>query len=267
MKKSIVLLSLMTAVSSFAGETGAETIAEPAILPPVERQKNCITLQAGVMHNSVSGVSKDLMTQRLYGMSLAAERQIAVSASNKYIQTVGCSVGFYTGDESGDYSVTRLDNYLIPATMEIVEQTGAEAFSVVDSTVYVIPIMATYNVMYEATESLYFYAGVRGGVVIRNTDMTSKTNVNIYENSKEPVASADVTYDDSSTKILPSLGIGIGMRAYMTERWAFDLSYDFTWTFGDDCDDIVGSDGSVLEGTTESSRYYGTIRAGVSYSF
>ena len=259
----------MTAISSLAGETGAVTIAEPAILPPVERQQNCITLQAGVIHSSGFNEKFELISQRLYGMTLSAERQVAVSSNNKYIQTVGGSLGFYTGDENSNYHLNAaLENWYTDNKGEhLHSKSGTESTTDVDSTVYVIPIMATYNVMYEATESLYFYAGVRGGVVIRNTDVSLKTHEDQYENSSTPTSSTVVTYDDSSTKVLPTLGIGIGMRAYMTERWAFDLSYDFTWTFGDDCDDIIGSDGSVLEGTSESNRYYGTIRAGVSYSF
>ncbi|MDO5464843.1 MAG: hypothetical protein Q4F40_07900 [Akkermansia sp.] len=263
MKKSIVLLSLLTAISSFAGETGAVTIAEPTILPPVERQKNCITLQAGIMHSS--GAYEETVAERLYGLTLSAERQIAVSANNKYIQTVGCSLGFYTGDEHGDF--LHNDFFMITDLDEnVLTWNGEKSNFTIDSTVYVIPIMATYNIMYEATESLYFYAGVRGGVVIRNTDVSGKGHIEYQEDNYAPI-NADVTCDDSCTKVVPTLGIGIGMRAYMTERWAFDLSYDFTWTFGDDCDDFHYSNGSVLEGTTESSRYYGTLKAGVSYSF
>lgn len=270
MKKSIILLSLLTAISSFAGETGAVTIAEPTILPPVERQKNCITLQAGIMHSS--GAYEEMVAERLYGLTLSAERQIAVSANNKYIQTVGCSLGFYTGDENGGYQRDNVWGNYYKDDNSLMFLDGTKYSIEADSTIYVIPIMATYNIMYEATESLYFYAGVRGGVVIRNTDVNANAHSTLYEalgdeEYKYKLSEEDITYDDSSTKVLPTLGIGIGMRAYMTERWAFDLSYDFTWTFGDDCDDIIGSDGSVLEGTTESNRYYGTVRAGVSYSF
>lgn len=259
----------MTAVSSLAGETGAVTIAEPTILPPVERQKNCITLQAGIMHSN--GTADELVAKRLYGLTLSAERQIAVSANNKYIQTVGCSVGFYTGDENSDYHSAELDMYFNIIDNELVPtfDLGENRRVNVDSTVHVIPIMATYNVMYEATESLYFYAGVRAGVVIRNTsvNVNGRGEMYIIVDDVPYIETAELKIDDSSTKVLPSLGIGIGMRAYMTERWAFDLSYDFNWTFGDDCDDFHYSDGSVLPGTTESSRYYGTVRAGVSYSF
>lgn len=276
MKKSISILSLLAACSALAGESSPINVVEPAIIPPAEKKTLTLTVQGGIMHMEASNASlastyafslpeeirdtnSQMVPSALYGFTITAEKNLTEPGQKRYFHSVGLSVGYYSGSESGTFTSCEDPD----------DPTGLFDTSIMSSstdvTVDMIPIILAYNLQYEATESLYFYAGIRGGVIIRNTDATGHAS---YEDTSSILPQEDHEYfNDSSTKVLPTLGLGIGMRAYMTEKLAFDLSYDFGWTFGDDCDDIIGSEGSVLPGTSESGRYYGTLKAGVSYSF
>lgn len=284
MKKSTIILTLLASCSAFAGET----TTEPDIIPPAEKKTLTLSVQGGLMHTDAAnatitstfdvfqavapGQRIDTNTQMvptvLYGFTIGAEKNLTSPGQSKYFHSVGMSVGYYTGDKSSYFNCPA-DAYSDHFDPSLTTEQSSVLSAQSDVSVDMIPIILTYNLQYEATESLYFYAGVRGGVVIRNTDVSGRTAWfgTLTQNGQTAVVDKSERFDDSSTKVLPTLGLGIGMRAYMTEKLAVDLSYDFGWTFGDDCDDIVGSEGSVLPGTSESGRYYGTLKAGVSYSF
>lgn len=284
MKKSITLLALLATGSAVAGELNPLT-AEPEIIPPAEKKTLTLSVQGGLMHTDAANASiastfavfnellgdaapkntnLQMVPSVLYGFTITADKNLTEPGQKRYFHSVGLSVGYYTGSESNCFNSPSC---VISGEIKDSSRLTCTA----DVEVDMIPILLTYNLQYEATESLYFYAGVRGGVVIRNTDVSARNTLYLdYVN--DPImgtinGKAEERFDDSSTKVLPTLGFGIGMRAYMTEKLAVDLSYDFGWTFGDDCDDIIGSEGSVLPGTSESGRYYGTLKAGVSYSF
>lgn len=276
MKKSATILTLLASCSAFAGEM-------PDIIPPAEKKTITLSVQGGLMHTDAANATiastfdvikehtpaidtnSQMVPTVLYGFTISAEKNLTEPGQSKYFHSIGLSLGYYTGEKT-NYLNSPVE--LIMSGFEPIEQTS-QLTAQSDVSVDMIPIILTYNLQYEATESLYFYAGVRGGVVIRNTDVSGCTawSRNLTSNGQTTTIDINERFDDSSTKVLPTLGLGIGMRAYMTEKLAVDLSYDFGWTFGDDCDDIVGSEGSVLPGTSESGRYYGTLKAGVSYSF
>lgn len=273
MKKSISILSMLAACSAFAGEVNLAPAETALQLPAEEKNAYTLTIQAGIMHTGVDNatlsssfaalapdVAHDtnlqIVPSILYGVSVGVEKNLTEPGTSRFFHTVGASVGFYTGSE---------DNQLYSIADAMVQLSTLACDS--DVSVNMIPVMLTYNVQYEATESLYFYAGVRGGVVIRKTDVDASVSWKISSNQLPAPVNICEEYDDSSTKVLPTVGLGVGMRAYMTDNLAFDLSYDLNWSFGDDCDDIEGSMGTVLPGTTESSRYFGTVKAGFSYSF
>lgn len=276
MKKSATILTLLASCSAFAGEM-------PDIIPPAEKKTITLSVQGGLMHtdatNATIASTFDILKEHtpaidtnsqmvptvLYGFTISAEKNLTEPGQSKYFHSIGLSLGYYTGEKT-NYLNSPVE--LILSGFEPIEQTS-QLTAQSDVSVDMIPIILTYNLQYEATESLYFYAGVRGGVVIRNTDVSGCTawSRSLTSNGQTTTIDINERFDDSSTKVLPTLGFGIGMRAYMTEKLAVDLSYDFGWTFGDDCDDIIGSEGSVLPGTSESGRYYGTLKAGVSYSF
>lgn len=269
MKKSILIAFLLATGNVLAGET--TTIGGPIdpILQPVEVKTYTLSIQGGIMHTGADspsmiirdlqgGVSRNLNTELvptiLYGINMSLEKNLTNPGESRFFQSIGLSVGYYTGSKSDQFSFQMDYN-------DYVAKSDADF----DATVDMIPIVLTYNLQYEVTESLYVYAGVRGGAVIRRTDIDGanawfRKVDNLFEDETE-------NYDKTSTKVLPTVGLGVGMRAYMTDNLAFDLSYDLNWSFGDDCDDIEGSMGTVLPGTTESSRYFGTVKAGFSYSF
>lgn len=277
MKKSISILSMLAACSAFAGEVNLAPAETALQLPAEEKNAYTLTIQAGIMHTGVDNATLfssfaalapdrvhdtnlQIVPSILYGVSVGVEKNLTEPGPSRFFHTVGASVGFYTGSEDNQFSSTA-----------DVESIFGDLSSTLacdsDVSVNMIPVMLTYNVQYEATESLYFYAGVRGGVVIRKTDVDASVSWKKSDALLPAPVNECEEYDDSSTKVLPTVGLGVGMRAYMTDNLAFDLSYDLNWSFGDDCDDIEGSKGSVLPGTTESSRYFGTVKAGFSYSF
>ena len=69
------------------------------------------------------------------------------------------------------------------------------------------------------------------------------------------------------------LGLGAGMQMYISDKWSLNLSYDFVWTFGKDCDRLNANAGTgdyydwFPKATSEDHRYYGTISFGVTRSF
>lgn len=278
MKKSISILSMLAACSAFAGEVNLASAAPALQLPAEEKHAYTLTIQAGIMHTGVDNATLassfaalapenahdtnlQIVPSILYGVSVGVEKNLTEPGTSRFFHTVGASAGFYTGSEKNRFSSTADIEY---AMLGVVSSTLACDS---DVSVNMIPVMLTYNVQYEATESLYFYAGVRGGVVIRQTDVDASVSNEKSGNPLPAPVNDREEYDDSSTKVLPTVGLGVGMRAYMTDHLAFDLSYDLNWSFGDDCDDIKGSKGTVLPGTTKSSRYFGTVKAGFSYSF
>lgn len=275
MKKSISILSMLAACSAFAGEVNLAPAETALLLPAEEKNAYTLTIQAGIMHTGVDNATLSssfaalapdsppdtnlqIVPSILYGVSVGVEKNLTEPGPSRFFHTVGASVGFYTGSEDNRFSSTAdMNGGVLSSTLACDS----------DVSVNMIPVMLTYNVQYEATESLYFYAGVRGGVVIRKTDVDASVSMETSGNQLPAPVNACEEYDDSSTKVLPTVGLGVGMRAYMTDNLAFELSYDLSWSFGDDCDDIEGSMGTVLPGTTESSRYFGTVKAGFSYSF
>lgn len=265
MKKNLfVMLALLSSIPAMGGdmmpvpnvvpEKSAieELPGDAGMVSRSQKYPYMITLQGGLMHTKVGSYSLGAsnLPSDLYGARLGAKWHFA--GSGAFSQTAGISVGFYTGNQETSSSW----------------EPGVDAFADsplasdhLDVDVDVIPITLSYDVEYELSEKLYIYAGARTGVMIRKTTVTDSY---IFDEGKHR------TYDGSSTKVVPMLGVGFGARAYLSERLSFDLSYDFVFSFTKDCAGFPSKeypDKYGLSGVSESCRYYGTVSAGFTYSF
>lgn len=255
MKKTLfVTLSLLGAFAANAGDAKAPvtvvdvgpTVDEPDFRPLHQKNPYSLTLSYGIMHTDV-GYIDDADTYRdqlvpsvLYGVSLAGKYNVA--SSENWVHAVGFNAGWYTGSN-------RL--YAIDVDPDFVIDNAS-----IETSVTAIPLLLTYNLEYRVTERLYVFGGARAGALIRKTEVESGY-----------VANGEVSISGSSTKVLPMIGVGAGLRSYLTPNLAFELSYDFGWTLGNDCDGLEYSTGHALESTSQDSRYYGTVKAGFTYSF
>lgn len=237
-----------TILSAFV--VGAMTLAVHAqennyVIDQVDVQNDFdITLQFGITHsesaeyyNQVDNVS--YIPTILYGVSVAGQWEISAHESASH--HVGFSFGYYTGDEQFDM--------INPMTQDI------------NTSLDMIPLLLTYNYMYQLNDRISVYAGIRGGVTIRKTSF--EDSVWDYGNN------AKYHVDDSSTKVLPTVGVGIGANVAITPDFSFDIGYDFSYTFGDSCGKIYATNGAQLNESYYSGKdlYYGTIKVGFSYSF
>ncbi len=236
MKKTLfVALSALCAMPSLAGVTDAPVAA---VVPAPEMPDCTITLQYGIMHTGFTENPHDQVRSIpsvLYGFSVGAQWEVA--ASDKYSHHVGASIGYYLG--------TQQDRFL---------NGWNDVETTVDTEVEVYPILLTYNLEYKVNDKLTLYGGVRGGVIIRDTTW-SATPADLYKSEKD-------------SAITPMLSVGVGARTFITEKLSFDLGYDFGFSFGQDCDFSENySSTDVRSGCGSDCRYYGTIKAGFSYSF
>lgn len=264
MKKNIlmILLGLAIAPASFAGEESS--IVEPTVTaPPVvvpsrfESQPLSITFKVGVMHTDV-GTYEGFLSQPeklqnvpslLYGGSLSFSWNIMQKWG--WDHSLGFSVGVYTGNETSSYYE---------------KETSKNRF---DIDVWAIPLMVSYDFKKDISDSLSIYWGLRSGAMIRRSVM------NGYDIFHGRTYGPDEAYwkDSDSTKIMPMLGVGAGIQMYISDKWSINLSYDFVWTFGSDCDWLnatSGTEGYRPWGPREVSkdnRYYGTVSFGATYSF
>lgn len=229
MKKNLfVALCLLGSTPAFAGLPEA-----PVAVAPAPADAPCVmTLQYGIMHTGFTELSHDAIRtvpSVLYGLSIGAQWQVAQTGD--FSHHVGASVGYYTGTQQ---------NRIFGDTF--------------DTDVDVFPLLLTYNVEYKLNDKLTVYAGVRGGAIVRDTTLA--------------VNSPDGNYQVSDDAITPMLSVGVGARTFITEKLSFDIGYDFGFSFGQDCDfGVPYEQGSYIDGCTSDCRYYGTIKAGFSYSF
>ena len=233
MKKTLfVALSALCAMPALAGVTDAPVAA---VVPAPEMPDCTITLQYGIMHTGFTENPKDevrSIPSVLYGFSVGAQWEVA--ASDKYSHHVGASIGYYLGSQQDRYFNEPTD-----------QQTTF------DTEVEVYPILLTYNLEYKVNDKLTLYGGVRGGVIIRDTSWHATDFA-----------------EETDSAITPMLSVGVGARTFITEKLSFDLGYDFGFSFGQDCD--FSENYSYTDhraGCGSDCRYYGTIKAGFSYSF
>ena len=241
MKKSILMLLLASSLVY-----GADSSLGSA---SSENQSYDLTLQFGIMHTESADyyepVDKaSLIPTNLYGATLAAQWEVASHEDSSH--HVGFSIGYYTGEEQYNISVSG-----VGFTLNIDS----------DSSLDVIPLLLTYDYEYHLNDKVSVYAGIRGGAVIRKTSFSDST-FDFGEAGK-----FDVT--DSSTKVLPTVGVGVGANVASTPDLSFNIGYDFSYTFGDSCGKIYAADGAQLNESYYSGKdlYYGTIKVGFSYSF
>lgn len=242
MKKTLLML-LLGATAAVAADASLEPLMATTT---AETKPYDVTLQFGIMHTEnqdyyVPEDKSSIIPSVLYGASLAGQWEICSKDNSSH--HVGFSVGYYTGDE----------DYDMGSTLIITER--------VHTSVDVIPLLLTYNYEYALNDRISVYAGARGGAVIRKTS---------FENSVWDYGTAGkFMVDDSSTKVLPTVGVGIGAKVAFTENAALELGYDFAWAFGKDCGDIHATNGAVFNKDyyAKDNRYYGTVKVGFTYSF
>lgn len=267
MKKTLItMLALLWAAPAFAGTSAPLASAAPAadaeieamfdtesIKRRYEREPYIVTIQGGMMHTDADYYNNESKLSNtpsiLYGVSIGIKKHVA--GNGPFSHTVGFSTGYYSGSENYSYSWITDGSWW-----------SWDEKSHFETQVSVIPIMLSYNLEYEVSEKLYIFGGLRGGAFIRTTDVS---NTYIMDGSDE------CRFDDSSTKIVPMMAVGVGVRTYISERLSFEISYDFGWSFTNDCDKIrckeYGECGQYLSGTGQTSRYFGTVSGGFSYSF
>ncbi len=249
-------------VCSAQAGTVPQIVAPSLTEVPVERhvkQPFSVTLGGGLMHQQTTSYSKGedkVLPTVLYGGTLGFTWDLAKTRS--LVHSLGCSVGVYHGSQEHNWIQTgKLPNGKIPVDINITK-TWVDA----------IPLTASYNVKYDLTDSVSVFGGLRAGAMIRHTRARSHDEVTAGWVNKKP------TLHDrngvSSTKVLPMCGFGLGAQAYVTSRVSLFLSYDFEWTFGDDCSRLYsnsGEEGWYLKATSRKHRFYGTLNVGVTYSF
>lgn len=232
MKKNLfVALCLLGAMPAFAGLPEA-----PVAVVPAPADAPCtLTLQYGIMHTDYTELPYDQLRavpNVLYGLSIGTQWQVAQTGD--FTHHVGASVGYYTGTQQNRYYPYA-------------------GFTTIDTDVDVFPLLLTYNVEYKLNDKLTIYGGVRGGAIVRDTTLA---------------ASGALKFENSDTSITPMLGLGVGARTFITEKLSFDIGYDFSLSFGEDCDFSNDYPHDYRAGCgSEGMRYYGTIKAGFSYSF
>lgn len=238
MKKSILMLLLGSSLVYGADLYSTSTSSE-------NKQYN-LTLQFGVMHTEsvdyYEPVDKaSLLPTNLYGATIAAQWQVA--ALNDSSHHVGFSVGYYSGEEQFDISVLPLITINSDASLDV------------------IPLLLTYNYEYHLNDRVSVYAGVRGGAVIRKTSFSNSTW------DFGDVGKYDVT--DSSTKVMPTLGVGVGAKVAISKSASFDIGYDFAWAFGESCGAMQTKSGESLNPIyyAKDHPYYGTVKVGFTFSF
>lgn len=191
-----------------------------------------ITLQYGIMHSECQESIDAIQYVPSVLYGFSLGCQWKLAETESLNHYVGLNIGYYTGSQTDIYY-------------------GSEKTTDVD----VIPLLLTYNMEYQLNDKLCVYGGIRGGAIIRDTSMNYKR----YGES----------FNDTSVN--PMLGVGIGARAWISDNWAFDVGYDFSFAFGEDCE--LGAPNEYLLDTSDkcssphNARYYGTIKVGFSYSF
>lgn len=261
MKKTtfLILLGLTLTPIALAGEAPIMTApSAPVIVPPrFETQPFNVTFKGGVMHTNVgyygvSGKSQNVPSL-LYGGTLASNWDFMQKWG--LVHSLGFSVGVFYGENSSSFNqgYSEFGNNIYTDSM--------------NTEVWAIPLTVSYDFKKDISDSLSIYAGVRTGAMIR------KTTANGFYGGEQASMGAVEYSDVSSTKVLPMLGLGAGIQMYTSEKWSINLSYDFVWTFGNDCDRLNASSGSegydawAPKATSKDHRYYGTISFGVTRSF
>ncbi len=242
MKKTLLMLLLGTTSAMAAGHS----IDIPQTAQSTETKPLDITLQFGIMHTQnqdyyIPADKASMIPSVLYGVSLGTQWEVC--AHNNSSHHVGVNVGYYTGEEDYDFSSTVIMTQRVHSSVDV------------------IPLLLTYNYEYQLNDRISLFAGVRGGAVIRKTS---------FDNSVWDYGEyGKFIVDDSSTKVLPTVGVGVGAKVAFSENASLELGYDFGWTFGKDCGDIHATTGKTYDDDyyAQDNRYYGTVKVGFTFSF
>lgn len=260
MKKNtfLILLGLTLAPAVTAGEAPVMAAATaPVIVPPrFETQPYSISFKAGLMHTTAStygNYDRTNVPSLLYGGTFGTNWDYMQKWG--FVHSLGFSVGVFQGNHTSSFSQGRSEFGGI-----ICDDYG-------DCDVYAIPLTASYDFKKDISDALSIYGGIRTGAMIRKTSYSG-----FYGGEQAGVGEAH-WFSEKSTKVLPMLGLGLGVQMYFSDKWSLNLSYDLVWTFGKDCDRLNASSGTgdyynwAPKVTSEDHRYYGTISFGVTRSF
>lgn len=187
---------------------------------------------------------EEWIPSNLYGIQVNFSGDIA--RKGKHAHRLGVQSGyFYDTYKSAEwYNLEHFDE-------------GDELYSI-KTRVSVVPVLATYDYVYELDKHFLIRAGIRTGVLIRTTEAKGDAE-QIYGKSH---------FDTNSTKIKPVLGAGIGAEVQVGERSFMYIAFDYLQTFGTDCGPLTSVNGNAeLTNTRTKDRYYGTVSAGLAYTF
>lgn len=230
----------------------------PALL---EREKKAVWLYSvslGMM-NSNRGFSNNddqWVTSDLYGVQLSVAREL--SSHGKLAQRVGFSTGYYYGD------VTNRYGYDEPATEGLLSTRYS-----VRNEVNVVPLLVTWDWVYALRSSFALRCGLVGGAIVRHSNF----DLDLSEELTPPQGSADrasTTVHSSSTRVLPTVGLRLGVEVRMDERSLMFIGYDYMQSFGKDSKtprDPSGLFSDECGNVPKRNRYFGLVTAGMSYAF
>lgn len=230
----------------------------PALLA---REKKAVWLYSGSlgMMNSNRGFVNNgdqWVTSDLYGGQLAIAREL--SSHGKWAQRVGFSTGYYYGD------VTNRYGYDEPVDGGI----RASQYSV-HNEVNVVPLLATWDWVYALRPSFALRAGLVAGAIVRHSDFDLELSEEFTSLQGESER-ASTSVHSSSTRILPTVGLRLGVEVRMNERSLMFIGYDYMQSFGKDSKtphDPTGLFSEECGMVPKRNRYFGLVTAGVCYAF
>lgn len=205
----------------------------------------------GFVNNGDQWVSSDL-----YGGGVCISREM--SSRGHLSQRLGLATGYYYGDVTNRYGG------------ELVEEGGIESVDYsVHNEVNAIPLLATWDWVYALRPSFALRFGLAGGAIVRHTafDLAHDDEGALPGGGEQAL---HIHAHSSSTRILPALGLRLGIEVRMNASSMMFIGYDYTQSFGRDCrapNDPSGVYSAEYSHVAKRNRYYGLISAGVTMMY
>lgn len=231
----------------------------PALRP---RENKAVWLYSGSlgMMNSNRGFVNNgdqWVTSDLYGGQLAVAREL--SSHGKLTRRIGFATGYYYGDVTNRYGYDEP----IPGGLLSVDYS-------VHNEVQVIPLLVTWDWVYALRPSFALRWGFVGGAIVRHSDFDLSLNEQFAPLRGEGSREGSTDVHSSSTRVLPALGLRLGIEVRMDERSLMFIGYDYMQSFGKDSKtprDPSGLFSDECGNVSKRNRYFGLVTAGVSYAF
>ncbi len=224
-----------------------------------EREKKAVWLYSGslgMMHTNRGYVNNgdQWVSSDLYGGEFSVARELA--SRGKLSQRFGFSTGYYYGDVTNRYGSSvplQADSYLWQYS--------------VHNEVNVIALLATWDWVYALKPSFALRFGVLGGALVRHSDFDLRLNAGPSESTG---VGEEISAHSSSTRVLPTVGVRLGVEVRMNERSMMFIGYDYMQSFGKDGEsprDPSGLYDNEFGYVVKRNRYYGLVTAGVTYVY